>query len=161
MSIWTHYHALAEYITLKYVSELHTVVDTATSIIDRELEIQSLSSARGLATSRRDFSKTLHRTVITVKEAPSVTAYGQSARSCLLSPEICREVLRTHHRPDGIRVIRGPSKRSLFSLKPALHQWQDRLLVDDLSQPELLLALLWEASHGLVDPSRFIRDVFQ
>lgn len=156
MSIWTPYHALADYITLKYFSEFHTVIETTTSLIDRELETQSLSKKRGLAQARRNFYRTVEHTVTTIKAAPSITTYERSAHSCVFSPEIYREGL-----PHGIRLIRGPPRNSLFCLKPALHRWQDRLLIDDLSHPELLFALLWEASHGLFNPSRFARDVLQ
>lgn len=49
MSIWTHYYALADYITLKYRYEFQIVIETSTSLIDKELEIQSLFRDRGLA----------------------------------------------------------------------------------------------------------------
>ncbi|KAM0716873.1 hypothetical protein Q7P37_006725 [Cladosporium fusiforme] len=151
MSIWTPYHALADYITLKYLSELHTVIETTTCLIDQELETQSLFQKRDFAKARRNFSRVLERTVTTIEAAPRVATYERSARSCNFSPEAYREGLRTRHRPHSVKLIRGPSRNSLFSLKPALHQWQDRLLIDDLSQPELLFSLLWEAGKKFGD----------
>lgn len=161
MSIWTPYHALSEYITLKYQSEICIIIDTTKSLVDEETESRSLCKQTGSSRRSKHLLRAIKRTSTAVRSVPRLSTYERSAHSCLFTPRAYQEALAHHHRPCGFRVIKGPSKQSLFSQKPALHLWQDRLLFDDLSTPELFFSLIWEASHGCINPSQIARDVLQ
>lgn len=160
MSIWTAYHALADYISLKYDVERHIVFATAHDLIDKESETRSLHGKRGGVEERRDFHRALQQTVDAVREAPSPSAYQHSAHALRITPKIFLKATKGR-RLYILRLIRGPGKHSFFRTKASLHEWQEGLLVQDLGRPELIFFLASEAAHGLIRPLEIQHDVLQ
>ncbi|KAK6429859.1 hypothetical protein LTR95_013994, partial [Oleoguttula sp. CCFEE 5521] len=133
MSVWSQYSALADYITLKYQAELHTVLDTATSLVDEECETHSLYGQSGLSDKRNAFYDRLTDVLNSARVAPSSSTYDSSAHSLLLTPKIIRQATGHRRYPQHLlRLVRGPPKRSFFSQKATLHEWQQGLLAQDL-----------------------------
>jgi hypothetical protein len=162
MSIWSQYEALADYITLKYQSELRTVLGTATLLIEEESETRSLYSESGRGQERRDFYRVLLGILTAARAAPATSTYEVSAHSIRLTPRSIRKATTHRHHPHGLpRLVWGPPKRSIFSQKATLREWQEGLLAQDLGKPELVLFLLWEASHGLISPLQYLCHVLQ
>lgn len=142
MSIWQQYSALADYISLKYQSELHIVLGTATSLIDEELETRSLSGRSTARKARQHLYRQLQRTVHATRAAPSASTYETSAHAIRFTPTILHSVTKSHLYPKSTRLSLGPPRSSLFAQKAELREWQKDLLQRDLCSPELAFFLV-------------------
>jgi len=142
MSIWQQYSALADYISLKYQSELHIVLGTATTLIEEELETRSIRSGKAFQSQHKHFYRQLQRTLHATRAAPSASTYERSAHGIRLTPKIVRRVTKPRHCPKILRLPRGPPRSSLFAQKAELRKWQTDLLQRDLSSPELAFFLV-------------------
>lgn len=137
MAIWQQYSALADYISLKYQSELHIVLGTATTLIDEELETRSTRGREGSHRERQHFHRQLRRTLHATRVAPSSSTYDTTAHTIRLTPKIFNRVTKLHHCSLADRLPRGPPRSSLFAQKAELRHFQTDLLQRDLSSPEL------------------------
>jgi len=143
MSVWQQYAALADYISLKYQSELHLILGTTTSIIDQELGAHSRgTSEHHSRADRQHFYHQLQRILVAIRSAPAVSTYQRTAHTIHLSPEILRGQAAVCRRPSQIKLLRAPPRSSVFAQKAELREWHKDLLQEDLCTPELAFSLV-------------------
>lgn len=142
MSIWQQYEALADYISLKYQSELHIVLGTATSLIEEELETRSLRSRGASSRASHRFYTQLGRTLTASRTAPAASSYDRTAHLIRFEPEILHRTPKIKSCTTALWIVRGPPRDSLFAQKAELRRWQRKLLQQDLTRPELVFSLV-------------------
>lgn len=161
MSIWSQYTALADYITLKYQSELQIVHDTVASLVEEQHKPESPP----ITTTRQNcysITRITSRVSTVTRAAPSIDTYETLAHSTNITPENIHHATAPYRRPHGIwQFIRGPPRCSIFAQKAALRRVRSNLFAQNLSRPELVCFLFWEATHGFLDPQEPCRYVFQ
>lgn len=161
MSVWHQYAALAHYFSLKYACEFESVIDTTTSLIDEEIETQHLFNRRKRRFSKRHkelnkFGGEILDITKTLRKAPGQTTYDESARSLRLGPEDFETATKRHFSPP---LRSKQSRQSVLSQRARLHRWEPKVLHYDLSKPDLVSSVIWEATHGLLSTRELVDDV--
>jgi hypothetical protein len=160
MSIWLQYDALAQYLTLKYQSELHIVLRSLELLAGEARRAKSLDSNEHLQ-QHYDTPQPVRKVSTAIRSAPAVSTYGRSARAKNITPKNIRHIPSPTKRARSIiYLVRGPPRTSLFAQKGVLLKRQKDRFLEDCGSPELIFFIFWEATHGRVDLQQCFRHVF-